>query len=89
MESPRASSACTACGSGSGGGGAFGMPGSEFTTFRIGFDASWELDLFGRIRRAIEGLEPYARSRARATRSRVSRAIRAKNGCAIMSAWSW
>jgi NodT family efflux transporter outer membrane factor (OMF) lipoprotein len=31
-----------------GGGGGFGLPGSEFTTFRAGFDASWELDLFGR-----------------------------------------
>jgi len=29
-------------------GGAFGLPGSEFTTWRVGFDASWELDLFGR-----------------------------------------
>jgi NodT family efflux transporter outer membrane factor (OMF) lipoprotein len=28
--------------------GAFGLPGSEFTTWRVGFDASWELDLFGR-----------------------------------------
>ena len=36
---------------GPGGGGTgtgFGLPGSEFTTFRVGFDASWELDLFGR-----------------------------------------
>ena len=38
---------------GSGGGG-FGLPGSEFNTFRIGFDAAWELDLFGRTRRGIE-----------------------------------
>ena len=30
------------------GGGGFGLPGQEFTTFRIGFDASWEIDLFGR-----------------------------------------
>jgi outer membrane protein, multidrug efflux system len=36
-------------GAGSGGsGGGFGLPGSEFSTFRIGFDASWEIDLFGR-----------------------------------------
>lgn len=33
---------------GAGGGGSFGLPGSEFTTWRVGFDASWELDLFGR-----------------------------------------
>jgi NodT family efflux transporter outer membrane factor (OMF) lipoprotein len=35
-------------------GGAFGLPGSEFTTWRAGFDASWELDLFGRNRRERE-----------------------------------
>ncbi len=38
-------------GSGSGG---FGLPGQEFNTFRVGFDAAWELDLFGRTRRAVE-----------------------------------
>ena len=27
---------------------AFGLPGTEFTTWRAGFDASWELDLFGK-----------------------------------------
>ena len=36
------------------GGGSFGLPGAEFTTFRAGFDASWEIDLFGRTRRSIE-----------------------------------
>jgi multidrug efflux system outer membrane protein len=47
-------------GSGGGGtGGSFGLPGSEFTTFRVGFDASWEIDLFGQTRRRIEA----ARSR--------------------------
>jgi NodT family efflux transporter outer membrane factor (OMF) lipoprotein len=39
---------------GGGNGGAFGLPGTEFTTFRIGFDASWEIDLFGRTRRSVE-----------------------------------
>jgi NodT family efflux transporter outer membrane factor (OMF) lipoprotein len=42
---------------GAGGGGnigSFGLPGSEFNTFRIGFDASWEIDLFGRTRRSME-----------------------------------
>jgi outer membrane protein, multidrug efflux system len=34
--------------------GQFGLPGSEFSTFRIGFDASWEIDLFGKTRRSIE-----------------------------------
>lgn len=32
----------------------FGLPGSEFTSWRAGFDASWELDLFGRTRRSVE-----------------------------------
>jgi NodT family efflux transporter outer membrane factor (OMF) lipoprotein len=41
-------------GSGGNQGGAFGLPGSEFTTFRAGFDASWEIDLFGRTRRSVE-----------------------------------
>lgn len=36
------------------GGGSFGLPGSEFTTFRVGFDTSWEIDLFGRTRRSVE-----------------------------------
>jgi NodT family efflux transporter outer membrane factor (OMF) lipoprotein len=41
---------------GSGGqqGGAFGLPGSEFTTWRAGFDASWEIDFFGKTRRSVE-----------------------------------
>jgi outer membrane protein, multidrug efflux system len=40
---------------GSGGnGGSFGLPGSEFTSWRVGFDATWELDLFGRNRRERE-----------------------------------
>ena len=39
----------------SGGSGAgFAAPGTEFTTWRAGFDASWELDLFGKTRRSIE-----------------------------------
>ena len=41
-------------GAGGGGGGGFGLPGQEFTTWRAGFDASWELDLFGRNRRERE-----------------------------------
>ena len=41
-------------GSGGGGGAGFGLPGQEFTTFRAGFDASWEIDLFGRNRRERE-----------------------------------
>jgi NodT family efflux transporter outer membrane factor (OMF) lipoprotein len=34
--------------------GTFGLPGSEFSTFRVGFDASWEIDLFGKTRRSVE-----------------------------------
>ena len=41
-------------GSGSPGAGGFALPGAEFNTFRVGFDASWELDLFGGTKRAIE-----------------------------------
>jgi NodT family efflux transporter outer membrane factor (OMF) lipoprotein len=37
-----------------GSGGSFGLPGSEFSTFRVGLDASWEIDLFGGTRRGIE-----------------------------------
>ena len=39
---------------GSGGGGSIGLPGSEFTSWRAGFDASWEIDLFGRNKRERE-----------------------------------
>jgi NodT family efflux transporter outer membrane factor (OMF) lipoprotein len=31
-----------------------GLPGSDFATYQLGFDASWELDLFGARRRASE-----------------------------------
>jgi NodT family efflux transporter outer membrane factor (OMF) lipoprotein len=41
-------------GSGGSTGGGFGLPGQEFTTWRAGFDASWEIDLFGRNRRERE-----------------------------------
>jgi NodT family efflux transporter outer membrane factor (OMF) lipoprotein len=37
-----------------GGGGGIGLPGEGFATFQAGFDASWELDLFGGQRRANE-----------------------------------
>lgn len=41
-------------GAGGAGPGSLGLPGSEFTTWRAGFDASWEVDLFGRTRRSVE-----------------------------------
>jgi outer membrane protein TolC len=31
-----------------------GLPGTEFNTFQLGFDMSWELDLFGKARRTAE-----------------------------------
>ena len=41
--------------SGSGGStSALGLPGDSFSTFQAGFDASWELDLFGGQKRAVE-----------------------------------
>ena len=40
-------------GSGSPGAG-FALPGTEFSTFRVGLDASWEIDLFGGTRRSVE-----------------------------------
>ena len=41
-------------GSGGAGGAGFALPGETFTTWRAGFDASWELDFFGRNRRERE-----------------------------------
>jgi NodT family efflux transporter outer membrane factor (OMF) lipoprotein len=41
-------------GGGSGGSGGIGLPGTDFTTYSVGFDASWELDLFGQVRRGVE-----------------------------------
>ncbi|WP_419827057.1 efflux transporter outer membrane subunit [Sphingomonas sp.] len=52
-----------AAGGGAGGGGAsggsgsssgIGLPGSGFGTYSLGFDASWEIDLFGGVRRQVE-----------------------------------
>lgn len=42
-------------GSAGGSSGGFALPGSGITTFALGFDASWELDLFGGGRRGVEG----------------------------------
>jgi len=44
-------------GGGGGNTGGFAAPGSEFTTWRAGFDASWEIDLFGRTRRSVEAAQ--------------------------------
>jgi NodT family efflux transporter outer membrane factor (OMF) lipoprotein len=40
-----------------GGGSPIGLPGEDFATFEAGFDASWELDLFGGQRRASEAAQ--------------------------------
>ncbi len=53
-----------AAGGGSGGGssGGIALPGGFITTYSLGFDASWEIDLFGGARRELEG----ARARTQA-----------------------
>jgi NodT family efflux transporter outer membrane factor (OMF) lipoprotein len=43
-------------------GGGLGLPGEAFSVFQLGFDASWELDLFGGQRRASEAA--HARTQA-------------------------
>jgi NodT family efflux transporter outer membrane factor (OMF) lipoprotein len=40
---------------GSGSSGGIALPGSGITTFALGFDANWELDVFGGARRGVEG----------------------------------
>ena len=42
-------------GGGNSSGGGVALPGSGITTFAAGFDASWEIDLFGGGRRGVEG----------------------------------
>jgi len=52
---PSALSGLTGGGTGgSGGSTGLGIPGEGFATFQLGFDASWEIDLFGGQRRANE-----------------------------------
>ncbi|GGB40341.1 RND transporter [Sphingomonas metalli] len=41
-------------GSAGGSSGGIALPGSGITTFAAGFDASWELDIFGGVRRRVE-----------------------------------
>ena len=40
-----------------GGLGSAGLPGDTIKTFQLGFDAGWELDLFGGVRREVEAAE--------------------------------
>ncbi|HEY3777085.1 MAG TPA: efflux transporter outer membrane subunit [Rhizomicrobium sp.] len=44
-------------GAGGGSGSGFALPGGGFTTYTVGFDASWEIDAFGGTRRAVEAAE--------------------------------
>lgn len=49
--------------SGQGGGAGasgLGVPGTSFTTYSIGFDASWEIDAFGGVRRSIQAAQARA-----------------------------
>ena len=41
-------------GAGSGSGSGIALPGSGITTYAVGFDASWEIDVFGGVRRGVE-----------------------------------
>ncbi len=38
-------------------GGEFGSPGEESDFYDAGFDATWEIDVFGRVRRSVEAAE--------------------------------
>jgi len=49
-----------ASGSASGSALGFGLPGSELNMFQIGFDASWQLDFFGRTRRSVDAADADA-----------------------------
>jgi len=58
---PSALAGLASGGSGSGGsGGGLGLPGETFKTFQAGFDASWELDLFGGDARTNEAAQARA-----------------------------
>lgn len=52
--------------------GGIALPGSGITTYSVGFDASWELDLFGGVRRSTEG-----------ARARTEAAIWSKRDAAV------
>lgn len=47
----------TGGGTGNPGFGNFAAPGQEQDLYQVGFDANWELDVFGRVRRSIEAAE--------------------------------
>ena len=41
--------------SGGGGGSGIALPGNSIKTYSLGFDASWEIDVFGGVRRQVQG----------------------------------
>lgn len=47
-------------GGSSGASSGFTLPGLNITTYSLGFDASWELDLFGGVRRSMQAAEAQA-----------------------------
>lgn len=58
--SRRSENAFSGGGGGGGAGGStsgFAPPGQETDFYQVGFDASWELDFFGRVRRSVEAAE--------------------------------
>ncbi|MGH8324900.1 MAG: efflux transporter outer membrane subunit, partial [Steroidobacteraceae bacterium] len=57
-----------ASGSGGAGGGGLTVPGGNITTYTVGFDASWELDVFGGVRRSVEAAQDHAEQAVWASR---------------------
>ena len=49
-------------------GGGFGIGGQHINIFQLGFDAQWELDFFGGVRRAIEAADATVESEAENSR---------------------
>src|SRR5204863_2400023 len=48
--------------------GSFDRPGSQTDLFQVGFDASWELDVFGGVRRNVEAAEADTSAQIEASR---------------------
>lgn len=49
-------------------GGGFGIGGQHINIFQLGFDAQWELDFFGGVRRAVEAADATVESEAENSR---------------------
>lgn len=49
-------------------GGGFGVGGQHINIFQLGFDAQWELDFFGGVRRAVEAADATVESEAENSR---------------------